>query len=373
MRKVRQALLRSSERATAPHKPLPTRSRCTHRDAGAPSVGLLAPAFGQALPSLAGVPATYSYSENAGTLVDFCRALVDRDLGDASLWARTGKQPLRFAAATVKAAIERSCGDLLTRNVSYDLSIGDSLGNFRDEELQEGVLLISVDCNGCGYLKIGPALAAMEMEAEGLGAAFYHLLRLSLYRWLRLYDHTDAEAYAENLREWAEQEEEGPQGEYECPDVEGAMPGFLRGGDDKLHIRDYRAIVRKHRSGPFANWLQSLLKISALTRVPSRAPREVLEDVWDDAPLPVLLITFNDNDAIAAAFDAESQSMLEATHEPTFVEVFRPVDPVAVDLALRGFTRFLAINLELFTLVESLNRYQEGSPSADSSLDRQQS
>ena len=204
MREVRQAVLRSRGRAAAPQKSIPTRARCTHRDASTPSLGLLAPAFGQALPSLTGVPATYSYSENAGTLIDFCRVLVENDLADEALWTSSGKQPLRFAATTVRTAIERHCGELLKRNVNYEFSIGDSLGDFRDQELREGVLVLSVDCSGCGYLKIGPALAAMEKEAEGLGAAFYHLLRFSLYRWMRVYDHTDAQAYEENLREWAE-------------------------------------------------------------------------------------------------------------------------------------------------------------------------
>lgn len=85
----------------------------------------------------------------------------------------------------MKKAIEERCGDMLTRNVNYELSIQDTVGSYGDEELSAGALILSVDCSGCGYLKIGPALAALETEEPGLGAAFYHLLRLSLYRWLR--------------------------------------------------------------------------------------------------------------------------------------------------------------------------------------------
>ena len=182
MRQVRQAMLRPRGSRPALPEPVPACSRRTHRVAGAPAVGLLAPAFGQALPSLVGVPAAYSHSENSDTLVDLCRVLVEHDLGDESLWNATGKQPLRFAAAAVKKAIEERCGDLLTRNVNYELSIQDTVGSYGDEELRAGSLILSVDCNGCGFLKIGPALAALEKEEAGLGAAFYHLLRLSLYR-----------------------------------------------------------------------------------------------------------------------------------------------------------------------------------------------
>lgn len=355
MRQVRQAMLRPRGSRSAPPKPIPACSRRTHRVAGAPAVGLLAPAFGQALPSLAGVPSTYSHSENTDTLVDLCRVLVEHDLGDEELWNSSGKQPLRFAAAAVKKAVEEHCGDLLTRNVNYELSIQDSVSSYGDEELRAGVLVLSVDCSGCGYLKIGPALALLETEAPGLGAAFYHLLRLSLYRWLRLYDHTDAEVYSENLREWAEQEDEAARGEYEIADVEEALPLFLR-GDDRLQTKDYRALVRRHRYGPRKAWIESLLRITVLTRLPSRAPREVIDAYWDDSPLPALLICFQDQDAISAAFDAEAQSMHESSHEPAYLHVFSPSNPAEAEQAYRGFARFLAINLELFTLVEALNQ-----------------
>ncbi len=354
MRQVRQAMLRPRGGRPALPKPSPACSRRSNRVAGAPAIELLAPAFGQALPSLAEVPAAYSHSENTDTLLALCRILVEHDLGDEGLWESSGKQPLRFAAAAVKKAIEERCGDLLTRNVNYELSIQDTIGSYGDEELRAGSLILSVDCNGCGYLKIGPALAALEREEAGLGAAFYHLLRLSLYRWLRLYDHTDAEAYAENLREWAEQEDEQSRGEYELADVEGALPSFLR-GEDKLQMKDYRALVRRHRRGPWKAWIYSLLRITTLTRIPSRAPRELFDAYWDDSPLPALLICFHDQDAIAAAFDAESQSMLESSHEPTYLQVFSPSKSAEAEQALRGFARFLAINLELFTLVEVLN------------------
>lgn len=355
MRQVRQVMLRPRGSRPALPKPIQTCSRRTHRVAGTPAVGLLAPAFGQALPSLAGVPAAYSHSENSDTLVDLCRVLVEHDLGDESLWNATGKQPLRFAAAAVKKAIEERCGDLLTRNVNYELSIQDTVGSYGDEELHAGSLILSVDCNGCGFLKMGPALAVLENEEAGLGAAFYHLLRLSLYRWLRLYDHTDAEAYSDNLREWAEQEDEGAREEYEIADVEGALPSFLR-GEDRLQTKDYRTLVRRHRRGPHKAWIDCVLRIAALTRVPSCAPRELIDAYWDDSPLPALLICFHDQDAIAAAFDAESQSMLESSHEPTYLHVFSPANPAESQQALRGFSRFFAINLELFTLVEALNQ-----------------
>jgi hypothetical protein len=42
-------------------------------------------------------------------------------------------------------AIEERRGDLLTRNVIYQLSILANIGSYGDEELREGVLLLPVD------------------------------------------------------------------------------------------------------------------------------------------------------------------------------------------------------------------------------------
>ncbi len=347
--------------AVQPHK------RRTHRILDAPSecwrpcCRIAGTSLRQTLPSLAGVPASYSCTENAGTLIELCRSLVEHDLGTEALWASNGKQPLKFAAAATKAAMDRACGELLDRNVHLSLSIQDNLGDFLDEGLREGILLLSVDCTGCGYLTIGPALAVLDKEAVWLGAAFYHLLRLSLYRWIRVYDHTDAEMYNANLHEGAEQDGEEDQGRYEFPDVEGALPSFLR-GEDNLKVEDYRALVRRHRRGPYAAWIDSLLRIAALCRTPCQAPRELFEHVWYAAILPILVMVFNQDDAIEAAFDAEAESMHEASHEPSYAAVFSPADPLSTEKALRSFKQYMAINLELFTLVEALNQHKEHSP-----------
>jgi hypothetical protein len=50
------------------------------------------------------------------------------------------------------------------------------------------------------------------------------------------------------------------------------------------------------------------------------------------------------------------QDELEETGEPTYLQVFSPSNPAEANKAFRGFSRFLAINLELFTLVEALNQ-----------------
>jgi hypothetical protein len=48
--------------------------------------------------------------------------------------------------------------------------------------------------------------------------------------------------------------------------------------------------------------------------------------------------------------------MHESSHEPTYLHVFSPSNHAEADRAFRGLARFLAIALELFTLLEALNQ-----------------
>ena len=54
-----------------------------------------------------------------------------------------------------------------------------------------------------GVSKIGPALDALEDQADRLGAAFYWTLIQALYRVMWSYDHDDALMYEERLIECA--------------------------------------------------------------------------------------------------------------------------------------------------------------------------
>ena len=104
-----------------------------------------------------------------------------------------------------------------------------------DAQLGSGRLAVLIECGGSGYLKIGPAIEAMEAEAEGLGAAFYWTLTHALYKVMRLYNHDDALMYEEQMHEYAAEDDEENQGQYEFPEVEKALPECIR----KTLKRDY--------------------------------------------------------------------------------------------------------------------------------------
>jgi hypothetical protein len=341
--------------------------------ASSSGIATLAPAFGQALPSLADVRSEYSHEVNAELVYELCAALVREGLGTADTWKKSGCNALAFAQHAMMNAIGPERGDLLQRNVEYHLEVSDQLGRAgSDAELGSGQLVVTIECGGSGYFRIGPALDALEAEAEGLGAAFYWALTLALYRVMRIYNHDDALMYEERMRDYAAEEEEENRGQYEFPEVEKALPECIRrtlkreSSDWKAHDRD---LLRRFRNGEFRSWFERLRRIQCLSRLPLKQSRDILElGYYDDPPLPSLLVAFKEHDAITASFDEEGQYMMEGTAEPTVCVVFSPRQPEQVRHALRIVDRFVALNCALFELVEEITAWEKRD--AGTSIDR---
>jgi DNA-binding transcriptional ArsR family regulator len=336
-------------------------------------VATLAPAFGQALPSLADVRAEYSHEVNAELVYELCATLVREGLGTAETWKKSGGNALAFAQHVMMSAIGTERGDLLQRNVEYHLEVSDQLGRAgSDAELESGQLVVTVECGGSGYFRIGPALDALEAEAEGLGAAFYWALTFALYRVMWIYNHDNALMYEERMRDYAAEDDAENQGQYEFPEVEKALPECIRktqkheSPDWKAHDR---ALLRRYRNGKFSSWFERLRRIQCLSRLPLKQSREILESgYYDDPPLPSLLVAFKEHDAITACFDEEGQSMMEGTAEPTVCVVFCPCKPEQVRHAIRIVNRFIALNCALFELVEEIQEWEKRD--ASTSIDR---
>jgi DNA-binding transcriptional ArsR family regulator len=311
------------------------------------------------LPSLVDVRSEYNHEVNAELVYELCAALVREGLGTEATWKQSGSNALRFAQHAMMSGIGAERGDLLQRNVEYHLEVSDQLGRAgSDAELGSGELVATLECGGSGYFRIGPALDALEAEAEGLGAAFYWALTLALYRVMRIYNHDDALMYEERMRDYAAEEEEENRGQYEFPEVEKALPECIR-RTQKRESPDWKAhdsdLLRRFRNGRFSSWFERLRRIQCLSRLPLKQSREYLElGYYDDPPLPSLLVAFKEHDAITACFDEEGQSMMEGTAEPAVCVVFSPRKPDEVRQAMRIVDRFIALNCELFGLIEEI-------------------
>ncbi|MBV8632620.1 MAG: hypothetical protein JOZ83_16960 [Silvibacterium sp.] len=319
----------------------------------------------QSLPSLEGQRPAYSHEVNGELLYELCAALVEAAIGTPEMWAECGGDALKFAQCAITHRIGPEVESLIQRNIEYDLEISDM--HSEGETPLTGKLVVSISCGGCGYIKVGPAIAALEREAEGLGAAFYWTLIQALYRTMRIYDLSDAEVYEENLIEYAESDSEENRSEYEFPEVEKAIPACIKRSQKSrsdLWRIEYRRLLARHREGRYGSWIRRLRMMERLSHIKTKAqdPSEYSGN-YDGPPLPALLVVFEDHDAISACFDEESQHMLEVSSEPNVCAVFSPASMEEFSDAVRVVERFVRFNEELCRLIEdiqSLETQNEG-------------
>jgi hypothetical protein len=321
------------------------------------------------------VPTTYSHEFRAELLYDLCAALVREGLGGPETWRKCEESAVVFAQRAIMESIGEERWNLLQRNVEYHLSVSDvAERDGEDKLLENGRLAVTIECSGCGFLKIGPAIAALEAEAPGLGAAFYWTLTYALYRVMRIYNHEDALQYEERMHEHAEDDEKNRE-QYEFPEVEKALPECIQRTLTSEGHRAFslkaRRLLREHMTGQYCSWIERLRTIERLSR--SRQPTDFCfreDGGYDTIPLPSLLVAFKEHDAVVACFDEESQYMLEGSAEPTLGVVFSPQKPEEVRRALRVVGRFIALNHELFQLVEALVDWERRN--AGTHLDRRE-
>jgi hypothetical protein len=343
-------------------------------DVAAVRIKTLAASFIQALPVLDGVPTVYSHEFHAELIYDLCAALVREGLGKPATWQECGENAQVFAQRTIMESVGEARWNLLKRNIEYHLTVSDVAERDGDDALLEnGRLALTIECSGAGFLKIGPALDVLEKEAEGLGAAFYWTLTYALYRVMRIYNHDDALQYEERMREYAEEDEEN-RNQYEFPEVEKALPPCIQKTlkcRSRDSIGEARRLLREHESGPCGSWIERLRRIERLSRISIQTDPNFREDGgYDSIPLPSLVVAFKDHDAIIACFDEEGQYMLEGSSEPTLRIVFAPQKPEEVKLAVRAIERFVALNYELFQLVEAIQDWEKRD--GDTSLNRRE-
>jgi hypothetical protein len=333
-------------------------SRSPERTAAAADITLLGQGCGETLPSLRRIPASYRLETNGERLYRLCLALVERNLADEKLWQRSGKIAAVFARSAIQKLIEEFSGGVLEGKVEYCCEVRDDIGTgyWRNAAPGDGKLTAMFELQACGYLKIGAALAALEEQERFLGAAFYFLLRRSLYHWIRIYDHTDAEFYNEQLHEWMEQDDPQNRDAYEFPSVEEAIPEPVRAAEDWTYP-NARRLLRRHLQGPHSMWIRKLLTLHRLSRLKGQIAR--FEGEYDDPPVPSLLLVFRENDAIQACFDHESDRYNESTYEPSCAVCFRPEIGDEFDAALRTMAIFLRVNMELAGLITLLNDWEE--------------
>ncbi len=145
--------------------------------------------------------------------------------------------------------------------------------------------------------------------------------------------------------------------------VEKALPECIR-KTLKRECRDWkvrdRELLHRFSKGSYATWIERLRRIQGLSRLRLKQSMDYIEaGQYDEPPLPAVLVTFKEHDAITACFDEEGQYMMEGTAEPTLCVVFSPRRADEVRHALRIVERFVALNCEFFQLVEAIQEWEK--------------
>ena len=272
-------------------------SRSPKRTAAAPDVALLGQGCGETLPSLRRIPPqAIAWETNGERLYRLCLALVERNLADEKLWQQTGKVAFVFVRSAIQRLIEEFAGSALEGKVDSCFEVRDDLGTgyWRGGPLGEGQADGHVRTPGL-RLPQDRSRARCARRAGAIPWSGVLLpLRGSLYRWIRVYDHTDAECYNEQLHEWMEQDEPESRDAYEFPAVDEAIPEPVRTAKNWTSPKA-RTLLRRHLQGPHSIWIQKLLTLHRLSRLKGQVMR--FEGEYDDPPVPSLLLVFREDDS----------------------------------------------------------------------------
>lgn len=352
----------------------------TDRLASLAALNLARQTPGLVLPSLAETPTSYAYTRGSDASLVLAASLVQLGLGTTELWTRHNANPSLFIRSAVNDWLGSLGANQLPDYVSFDLAIVDQLEGMK--RLEDGRLLILIETSdGCGFLAVGDALAALEIEKAGLGCSFYIVLLSVMDRWMEIYDSTRTECFLDHWKESIEMDIEDGDGSEEAfrkycrdhdvsfPDLRAATPECVKNIEFRreskrlgTHIRS----LKRHRGGKHGEWIQAVLAMVKAGEPAEAIDFREIDGVWDDGPLPNWMVAFHKHDPITQAFDDEAQQMYETTHAPTWLAAFDPSDLNSVRCVLHHVERLVQINRQLAHLCESFER-SKGSGSSNKS------
>jgi phytoene/squalene synthetase len=190
-------------------------------------------------------------------------------------------------------------------------------------------------------------------------------------QWMDVYDSERTRYYLDNWKESIEQDidmsgeitEEAFQQylkerDIDFPHLDSTIPGCAK----NLMHKEYRsslALLRKYRSGRYAEWIEPLLTMDAVKQPKSSQDPRDFEDNWDDGPLPTWVLAFRHHDPITQAFDEEAAGMNECSHAPTWIATFNPADKQDVKRILDRVEGFVQVNRQIVKLSKMFEARRE--------------
>jgi hypothetical protein len=290
---------------------------------------LIAPHCGVVLPCLSAIPFEQRFVADEQETIALLQILVDARIAAVEDWGASKRDPTKYVMLTLERWIREHGGSAIDRRFDLEVALSDRLVDYAEERGPEGTLYLIADPNAAAFVVLNPVIELLEKTHPRLPATFCNIFARSLNRWVRVYDHRDAEERVEMLREWYEGEENADQ--YELPDVEGCTPKCLK--EKPLSLRALDELSQNITSDDVKRLIEGLLE---LRRTSTQAKRpeftgEMGQQLMDgNPPLPCLLAAFSPGDAVVGCFDDESQSAMEATPDPNLIIPLNLADPLNI-------------------------------------------
>jgi len=319
--------------------------------------------FGQAnglsLPDISTIPSTYSIVDSCDTSLSLVESFIKAGLGSMELWTSTKGSVSEFLSQSIDIWLKSIGADKLAGFVDFHFAICDTV---LSEKVAENKVLALIETESSGFFVVGKLMEVLEHYEPGLGADFYQLLRFCLRRWVRIFDHQDAEFFIERWKESVEMDaEEGVDfDEYikregiQFYDVKGDTPACIK-QFAKRRPADWARHIRQHGSGKYASILAPLLQMNKLK--PSvRLNANDMETIgfeWEDDPVPSHLLVFRHGDAIEQCWDEEAAVYNEAYRAPSWLTTFDPSSVKDLRAVLAEVEKFVQLHLTFSGLLQA--------------------
>ena len=204
------------------------------------------------------------------------------------------------------------------RIMDHPFELTEQERNSAETESPTTTLYLVGEYDAAASIPIGATLTLLEREHELLPAAFYKVFVHNLWKWMRVYDYSDALEHAEM---WLEDLDEDSEAESVYPKVARNVPPCLQKysklGDRKA--RRYLQDIEVELRSPLARQLvKHLLEMDAHGRgrehawagkLAERIP--TIGDFLNDADScgPGCLISWYEDDEVNACFDEEMRDL----------------------------------------------------------------
>lgn len=297
--------------------------------AGPRAPWLIAPGRSLGIPSLDRVALHHGSFGSEAAAARFASILIELGVANPSDWKGCSGNPARYVGRALDRFVQ-SHGEAEIDG-AFDLSVTFSTDAHEwcdsEDEPDGSRLFLFMEAPSCGFVNLGPALALCEKEHPRMAVTFARRFLDSVGRHFRVYDDRDAEEHISMLEENYDPTEDR-EALAALPDRNSILPPCMK--RKPLGRKSLTAIVSRMKpKSRIARLIEATLELeraSETIKLPE-IPEPIRELFYDsNPPVPVLLAIYQQGDAIEASFDDESQSMLEATPEPSLLIPFDGTD-----------------------------------------------